>query len=97
MVQLYGENYSRTDFEYHYEKWTILDQINIVQGRVPFKNFTAVTRLTALMLEEAKVRKIMLDANDCKKHSIIIKKLKEHTKDKDSFKPRLLLNQFNWY
>ena len=40
-----------------------------------------VTGFAALMLEEADVRKIVLDANDCKKHSIVFKKMKEHEKD----------------
>ena len=46
MVQLYCENYSRTDIEHHCEKDTMLDQITLFQGRVSFKIITAVTWFT---------------------------------------------------
>ena len=72
MVQLHRKNYSRTDIEQHYEKWTILDQTTQFQVKVPFKKITTVAGLTALMLEEADVRKSMLDADDHKKHSTVI-------------------------
>ena len=97
MVQLYRENYSRTDIEYHYEKWTMLDQIYLFQGRVPFKKITAVAGFAAWMLEVADIRKIVLDDNDPKKHSIVIKKLKEHRKGKYSIKHQLPLKQLKFY
>ena len=74
MVQLYCKNYAWTDIEHYYEKGKILDQKNLVQGRVPFKKTTAVARFAALMLEEADVSKSALDSNDRKKNSIVIKK-----------------------
>ena len=74
MVQLYHENYSRIDIEHHYEKWTMLDQIYLFQGRVPFKKITAVAGFAAWMLEEADIRKIVLDDNDPKKLSLLLRK-----------------------
>ena len=50
----------------------ILDQTTLVQGRVSFKKITTVAGFADLMLEEADVRKNALDANDRKKHSIVI-------------------------
>ena len=97
MVQLYRDHYLRTDIEHHYEKRTMMDQTTLVQGRVPFKKINAVARFATLMLEEADVRKIVLDDNDRKKHSIVIRKLKEHEKDKYSFKPHLPLGHFKCY
>ena len=40
------------------KKQTILDQINLVQGRVPFKKITAVAGFSALMLKETDVKKL---------------------------------------
>ena len=91
MVQFYHENYLRTDIKHHCEKCMILDQTNLAQGRVLLQNVTAVAGFAALMLEEVDIRKNALDANDRKKHSIVILKNKEHGKDKDSFKPHLPL------
>ena len=66
-------------------------------GKNSIKKNTAVSRFAALMLEEVDVRKIVLNANDPKKHSIVIKKLKENKNNKDFFKPYSLLDRFKWY
>ena len=56
MVQLYRENYSQTDIKHHCEKRTMLDQTNLVQGRLQFKKITIVAGFATLMLEEADIK-----------------------------------------
>ena len=52
----------------------MLYQTTLFQKIVSFKRITAVARFANLMLEEADVRKCVLDTNDRTRQSILIKK-----------------------